>query len=363
MQISKRYNKRAKRHTYSVRVYNRVTDQKENVGTFNTLEEAKKEGTKRERELHLGENQPIRQIGWNALVDEWMSPLTHLRERTRHDYKYSTQHLRDAWGDRWASSIDRRDLEKVIGELVQAGLSAWYVRKIKARAAQIMRYAEDVGYVRKSPFEGKLRNLPKEPRRNFEPLTAAQLQRLFDELPEYWRPSVLMALGCGLRFSEVFGLRQQDIDMGTGRVYVRKQLSLNGELVDPKTENAIRMVPMPSFVATALTEHLKVVPENDLDLVFPTENGFPVRGSNFRRRVWNPAVERAELSAGLRMHDLRAQFATVLVSRGRSMPYFQSVMGHSSASTTLKWYVGYLKDEEDQGARDLDEFLGREGAA
>jgi len=363
MQITKRYNERAGRNTYSVRVYNRFTDKKENLGTFRSLEEARKVGTRRERELDLGEDTPLQQIGWNALVDEWSAPLTHLRERTREDYNYTTRHLRDAWGDRPVSSICRRDLEKVIGELIDRGLSAWYVRKVKARAAQIMRYAQDAGYLRKSPFEGRLRNLPREPTRNFEPLTSEQLQRLMAALPDYWRPSVLTVFGCGLRFSEVFGLRRQDIDLENRRVHVRKQLSPDGKLIDPKTLNAVRTIPMPSFVAVALRQHLEIVPDNELDLVFPTENGYPVRGSNFRRRVWNPAVKIAGFQSGFRLHDLRAQFATVLVSNGRSMPYFQSVMGHASPSTTLKWYVGYMKGEEALGAAVLDEFLGREDAA
>ena len=130
-------------------------------------------------------------------------------------------------------------------------------------------------------------------------------------------------------------------------------------------------------------------------LVFRDRVGRPLRRSNFRRRVWLPALVRAgllgqvvnagphryrtvwpdrdgiEWSAefttereavafvvakavgGMRFHDLRHAYATWLVTDGVPVNLVRRVMGHEQASTTLDRYT---HTPADYAARILDAF-------
>jgi site-specific recombinase XerD len=94
--------------------------------------------------------------------------------------------------------------------------------------------------------------------------------------------------------------------------------------------------------------------------VFPTENGCPVSPPNWYRGVWQPTLEASGLRSDLKMHDLRKQYASILVRQGRSASFLESVMGYTSAATTLRWYVCVFNDESDIAAKDLDDWLCKE---
>lgn len=73
-----------------------------------------------------------------------------------------------------------------------------------------------------------------------------------------------------------------------------------------------------------------------------------------------PAVEAAGIRSDFKMHDLRKQFCSILLKQGRSVAFMKSVMGHRSASTSLKYYAGVFTDEAERSAKDVDEWLSQE---
>ena len=108
---------------------------------------------------------------------------------------------------------------------------------------------------------------------------------------------------------------------------------VHGQLVEPKTENAIRVVPLAPSVVEALRVHIRQRPANELDLLFPTESGTPIMPSNFYRRVWAPAVLASGIERHITMHDLRRTYGSMTARHGRSAAYLQATMGHSNART------------------------------
>ena len=79
-------------------------------------------------------------------------------------------------------------------------------------------------------------------------------------------------------------------------------------------------------------------------LVFQSPNGGPLRHSNFRRRVWIPALKEARLPIQLRIHDLRHTCAALLIERHAHPKEIQAHLGHASITTTLDRY-GHLFPE------------------
>ncbi len=161
---------------------------------------------------------------------------------------------------------------------------------------------------------------------------------------------MLTAAYTGLRLGELAGLGKQHIDFFRGQLRVERTLTETaGELQfsDPKTRASLRTVRLPAFLLESLSEHLITYP-GEGDLVFTTPRGGPLRQTNFRRRVWKPAIARS-VGEPCRIHDLRHTHAALLIAQGEHPKVIQSRLGHASISTTLDTY-GHLFDGLDEAA-------------
>ena len=285
-----------------------------------------------------------------------------LRESTRHDYANAARCLTKYFGNRPVSAIERRDVALFVSWLCKQPLGAYSVRKIATRLSQVLNFAIELEYITTSPTATGIKNLPSVPKKKIEPLTPQELRTLIDSPPEYWRPLVLLMATAGLRRSEAFGITVRDVDLENGELHIRKQL-IHRKLETPKTQNAIRVVPLPPTVVEALKQHLTRRPANELDLVLPTERGCPVDRNHFRERLWVPAVKASGIERRLTMHDLRRTYGSMIARHGRSAAYLQATMGHSSARTSLTYYVGIYGEEQRQAVADVEKWIGSEASS
>jgi integrase len=115
----------------------------------------------------------------------------------------------------------------------------------------------------------------------------------------------------------------------------------------PTKTHQARTVTLPRFLRTMLNRHLQGVPADPGALVFTAPGGGPLRLTNFRRRVWVPALRAAKLSERVRIHDLRHKCASLLIAQGEHPKAIQEQLGHSSIQVTIDRY-GHLFP--DQGA-------------
>jgi integrase len=103
-----------------------------------------------------------------------------------------------------------------------------------------------------------------------------------------------------------------------------------------------------------------VAGKRSADLVFTAPNGGPLRNTNFRPRVFQPAAESVGL-AGVTPHDLRHTAASLAVAAGANVKAVQRMLGHASASMTLDVYADLFGDDLDAVAHRLDEaFAARD---
>ena len=127
---------------------------------------------------------------------------------------------------------------------------------------------------------------------------------------------------------------------------------VNGRLVFGTTKaHASRSVPVPGF----LREHLAtaMTGKGRDDLLFTSPQSEPLRLSNFRQRVFDPAVCSAGLD-GLTPHGLRHTAASLAVNSRANVKSVQRMLGHASAAMTLDVYADLFDDELDDVAGRLD---------
>ena len=142
-----------------------------------------------------------------------------------------------------------------------------------------------------------------------------------------------VALGTGLRRSEQYNLRWQDVDLEEKKLTVR----------DPKNRRD-RVVYMNADVHKAFRA-LKALPlhRRRREADKPNNSAPDVVFSLADPKKWfAKALQRAKIK-NFRWHDLRHTFCTRLAENGEQMPIIMKLAGHRSAHTSLRYI--HLQEE------------------
>jgi integrase len=182
--------------------------------------------------------------------------------------------------------------------------------KAYTRFRQVLTRAGDDDRIARNPCRIQGGGAERHPEQQF--ISMEKIYQLAGEVPSRYRAMILLAGMAGLRQGELFALCRSDLDLLHAVVAVRrKRLRLASGVViedDPKSQAGSRMVALPGPLVTELEHHLLEFAADDgvgpESYVFTSPDGRPVEWSNFRHRVWLPAVAAAGLP-GLRFHDLR----------------------------------------------------------
>ena len=137
-------------------------------------------------------------------------------------------------------------------------------------------------------------------------LTVAQVYALADAVGLRYRALILLAAFTSLRWAELAALIPADIDLDARTVCVTRQLYYHEAGYSfrlPKSRAGVRVVAFPELIVPDLRKHLDWLPASAA-LVFASSTGSPLAHSNFRNRVWLPALAAVGL-VGVHLHDLR----------------------------------------------------------
>jgi integrase len=189
-----------------------------------------------------------------------------------------------------------------------------------------------------------------------------------DAVDPRFRAVVLTGAWAGLRFEEIQGLRRSNVileavDLTEPTVRVREVLvEVGGELHPqiPKTKGAIRDVPIPSGLVTALTSHIEAgFAQPDADgLLFTAHGGGPLRRSNFAARVLGPAALEAT-GRWMSPHDLRRSCGSMLIAAGVD-PVAAAAMLGDRVETFLTHYAGLYPGSLKLAVHRFSQFLSND---
>lgn len=181
-------------------------------------------------------------------------------------------------------------------------------------------------------------------------------------MPAKYRPMVMLASWCALRFGELTELRRKDLDLTNGIVHVRRGVvRADGQKIvgDPKSEAGKREVAIPPHLIPMLHEHRDSMPTRAPDaLLFPATDGVSHIAPSSLYRVYYPARAAAG-RPDLRWHDLRHTGATLAAQTGATMAELMSRLGHSTQQAALR-YQHAAKDRDAEIARLLSKMVEAE---
>ncbi len=275
-------------------------------------------------------------------------PTTAARDKTVLD-KHFLPTLRDVP----LRAIEPSDIQRLVDQMAKS-LSSATVRTNYAVVRAVLSAAVESEKLVRSPCRG-IRGIksPSSTRKHREYLTADDVVRLASAMPKEY--TLMVYLGAlGLRWSEVVGLRVRNIDFLRRKLTVTETVAeVNGRLqpADVKTDESRRRFSIPDFMVELLGRHLKEAGRKKRDdYVFEAPDGGPVRYTNFRSRVWQPAVVKAEIE-GITFHGLRHSAGGLMRQAGVHTQVIRQRLGHASSRTTTDIY-GWVPDETDEEAAD-----------
>jgi integrase/recombinase XerD len=173
---------------------------------------------------------------------------------------------------------------------------------------------------------------PKRPRRLPDTLTESDVDCLLaepdPELPIELRDKAMLEIlyGCGLRVSELTGLRVDQVNLRQG--VVRISGKGDKERLVPMGEEAIDW--LVRYMQSGRGVLLKGVSS---DALFPGNRAGPMARQTFWYRIKHYAA-RAGIYKHLSPHTLRHAFATHLLNHGADLRVVQMLLGHADLSTT-----------------------------
>jgi integrase len=172
------------------------------------------------------------------------------------------------------------------------------------------------------------------------------------------RALLLTAALCGLRASELRGLRWSDVDLKHSEVHVRQRADRYNAIGAPKSVAGTRTIPLAPEVMAALKVWRLACPKGELDLVFPSAVGTIQYHRNMLDTLAPVLVAAGVVRGGkpkYTLHAFRHFFASWCINRradgGRELPakVVQGLLGHSTIVMTLDRY-GHLFPRGDDRA-------------
>lgn len=301
----------------------------------------------------------------------WLTGRVRIGPRTREIYASQIEHHILPEVAEGVPALGSLALADITSEVVRA----WYAALVRERSAstaakaytrlrQILGQAVHDDRIAKSPCRIDGGGVERHPEQRFA--TMAELYAVVDAVPVEFRALVLTAGLAGLRQGELFALRRRDVDLLRARIIVhRKRLRLaSGEVIEgnPKSEAGRRTVALPGQLVAELETHLAKFVAPDADAyVFTSSTGLPLERSNFRIRIWLPAVEAAGLR-GFRFHDLRHTAGTLAARTGATTRELMARLGHSSPRAAMV-YQHAAEDRDRRIAEGLDAMAAEAGLA
>ena len=215
------------------------------------------------------------------------------------------------------------------------------------------------GYIEKNPLDS-IKKPIRSPNNKSNYYNKKQIDLLLDVLDELHikhRLQIKLALFCGLRMSEIAGLRFSAIDFENSEIRVDKTLQYDKEnkqhfLGTTKTDEA-RIVIAPNSLMSELKEYVEAK-QKKLDklgdkcqfiydknnkpiyLIFSKDNGYPNHPDRMSKQ-WSDIVKQYNLPR-ISFHGLRHTFASYLLSQNVNIKVIQEQLGHKNIKETLNTY-------------------------
>jgi integrase len=273
----------------------------------------------------------------NDLIERFLEEhVSRKRPHTQAGYRGIVErHIRPALGRMKVTEVQPADIDALHRRVTKAGRTT-QANRVVAVASKLFTLAVDRWKLRAdNPVRGVERNVEHGRRRY---LAADERKRLLPALAAHCDHQAVAALQLilltGARGGEVLALRWDQLDLAAG-IWTKPGAATK--------QKRTHVVPLSSPAKQLLADLRK---RTNSEWVFPSLDSASGHRVDIRRD-WAAICAAAEIT-GVRIHDLRHDFASQLVSSGASLPLIGSLLGHSKPTTTARY--AHLFDDPQRAA-------------
>ncbi len=253
------------------------------------------------------------------------------------------KHLLPDFGDKTA--ITESDVQAFALRKLEEGLSPKSVQEVVLILKMIVRFGAKLGAW---PVPDWQIRYPKEaaPGGEVPVLSKQDHKHILEYIKAHFtcrNLGIYICLLAGLRIGEICSLQWQDLDLDEEVILVRKALGRvylpdggHSQLVIglPKTQNAVREIPMPRELARMIRPLIKLM---NPDYFLISNSDRPIKPKTYRM-YYKHFMEELGMPA-IKFHGLRHSFATRCIESGCDYKTVSVLLGHSNIGTTLNLYV------------------------
>ena len=265
-------------------------------------------------------------------LEAYQSDLANLEEFLNREEEIS------CFDEAEVQTVHHRMLRAWMGELFESGLSA---RSVARKISSVKTYFNFLQRNEKVSNNPAARiKVPKFDKKLPAFLKESETENLFDLIEfdadfEGIRDKAMLELlyGCGLRRSELLGLKLADLDFYNMQVLIRGK------------GNKERIVPFGKHVKQSLEQYMQMADEEGFgltDVFFRKKDGAPIYSGLIYRRVKKYLGQVSSL-AQKSPHVLRHTFATHLLDNGADLNAIKELLGHSSLASTQVYTHNSIK--------------------
>jgi integrase len=284
----------------------------------------------------------------NELADRYLVEHAPKKRTAIGDRRMLDRYIRPRLGARKVTDVVFADVDRLHREISKT--APYVANRVAALLSKMFALAIRWEMRADNPVKGVERNREE---RRYRYLAGEELHRLSEALASHPSPAaanaIRLLLLTGARRMEVLAARWDQFDLAAG-IWTKPSSHTK-----QKREHRVPL----SAPALQLLVAVKAAAAKDAPYVFPARPG----GAHMRdlHRSWGSLCRAARIE-GVRVHDLRHTYASVLASAGLSLPIIGGLLGHSNPATTARY--SHLFDDPLRAATDRAAAIigGREKA-
>lgn len=302
---------------------------------------------------------------WLAVVQREKAPKTYENARL-----LPAKHVLPKLGHLRLDALRPEHFSTLDDELATAGVGPSVRKKLHQIMRTALRRAVRLRLIDENPLDRV--DAPTYESAERPTLTIDQVNRFLKVAADHrFHALFVLELMSGMREGELFGLEWTDVDLAEHRLAIRRA-ARGRETAKPKADSR-RPILLTKTATRALRKRKELALQEGLaacPLVFPSTTGTKLHPSNFRRRIYYPLLERADLGHYegkgeqrkfvplVHFHDLRHTFATALLEAGVHPKIVQEILGHSTINVTLDTYSHAVPSMQKEAVQILERLFG-----
>lgn len=295
---------------------------------------------------------PAAKMTVKELVDSYIrhKEALGIKATTIKGYRTAEKRINSRFERVSAHKLTAYQIEDFIAEMSNNGLSAKTIINTISLLSSAYSRAVRTGQLSENPCVNVV--LPKKTKPEILTFNQEEVWTFVDQLKHEtadYRVGYSLCLFCGMRRSEVLGLRFSDINTESRSLTItstRHRVEGDVDIIqDTKTSRSTRTLALPDALLEeiiALIEAHSNSPYNNTEFLIQDGFGNPMSPSTFSNHI--RYIEDAAGLPPVSVHGLRHTFATMLNSEGVDIARISAELGHSAIGTTLNIYTHVFGD-------------------